>query len=89
MGKMASGVTGISLRDEDEVIFGKYNSNYISGEDNHISLSSQKVEVILTSTEKEKCLVKINDIKLQNRAGRGTNVMMLVLDDEIKDVTLN
>lgn len=89
MGKMASGVTGISLRDEDEVVFGKYNGNYISGEGNNISLSSQKVEVILTSTAKEKCLVKINDIKLQNRAGRGTNVMMLVLDDEIKDVTLN
>lgn len=28
----------------------------------------------------------ISDIKLQNRAGRGTSIMMVSLDDEIKDV---
>lgn len=38
MGKMVLGVIGISFRDEDEVIFGKYNGNYISGEGNYISL---------------------------------------------------
>lgn len=89
MGKMASGVTGMSLRDEDEVIFGKYHSNYISSEGNSITLSSDKTEVVLTSKSKEKSAIKINDIKLQNRAGRGTNIMMVILDDEIKDVTLN
>jgi topoisomerase-4 subunit A len=89
MGKVASGVTGMSLRDEDEVIFGKYHSNYISSEGNSITLSTDKAEVVLTSKSKEKSVVKINDIKLQNRAGRGTNIMMIILDDEVKDVTVN
>ncbi len=86
MGKVASGVTGMSLRDEDEVIFGKYHSNYISSEGNSITLSADKTEVVLTSKSKEKSAIKINDIKLQNRAGRGTSIMMVILDDEIKDV---
>ncbi len=89
MGRLASGVTGISLRDEDEVIFGRYNSNDISSEKNNIASSADRTEVILISKSKEKSAIKINDIKLQNRAGRGTNIMMIVLDDEIKDVTLN
>ncbi|MCE5220802.1 MAG: DNA topoisomerase IV subunit A [Clostridium sp.] len=89
MGRVASGVTGMSLRDEDEVIFGKYHSNYISNEGNSINLSTDKAEVVLTSKSKEKAVIKINDIKLQNRAGRGTNIMMITLDDEVKDVILN
>ena len=88
MGKVASGVTGISLKDEDEAIFGKYHSNYISSEGNSITLSEDRAEVVMTSKSKEKSVIKINDIKLQNRAGRGTNIMMIMLDDEIKDVTL-
>lgn len=88
MGKVASGVTGISLRDEDEVIFGKYHSNYASREGNSVVLSNSDMEVILTSKSKEKSIVKISDIKLQNRAGRGNNIMVIVLDDEIKDVIL-
>jgi len=89
MGRMASGVTGISLKEEDEVIFGKYHSNYIGGEGNSITLSEDRAEVVMTSKTKEKSVIKINDIKLQNRAGRGTNIMMIILDDEIKDVSLN
>ncbi|WP_238918473.1 DNA topoisomerase IV subunit A [Clostridium sp. YIM B02555] len=88
MGKIASGVTGISLRDEDEVIFGKYHSNYKSGEGNSVILSESDMEVMLVSKSKEKSVMKINDIKLQNRAGRGANIMVIVLDDEIKEVTL-
>ena len=86
MGKVASGVTGISLRDEDEVIFGKYYNNYIMNEESNINLSIDETKVVLTSKSKEKSVIKMNDIKLQNRAGRGTNIMMIVLDDEIKDV---
>ena len=89
MGKIAAGVTGISLKDEDEVIFGKYHTNYVSGEGNSIVLVEDKLEVVLTSKSKEKAVVKIKDIKLQNRAGRGTNIMMIILDDEISNVTLN
>ena len=88
MGKIASGVTGISLKDDDEVIYGKYYSNYISNGQNSISLNEDNTELILTSKSKTKTEVRIRDIKLQNRAGRGTSVMMLVLDDEIKEITL-
>ena len=88
MGKVACGVTGISLKDDDEVIYGKYYSSYISDGDNSISLKNDDTELILTSKSKNKTEVRIRDIKLQNRAGRGTSVMMLVLGDEIKDVVL-
>lgn len=88
MGKVASGVTGISLKEDDVVVYGKYYSNYISTEDNSISLNQDDTELILTSKNKNKTEVRIRDIKLQNRAGRGTSIMMLVLDDEIKDIVL-
>ena len=88
MGKVASGVTGISLKDDDEVIYGKYYSSYVSGDDNSISLKNDDTELILTSKNKSKTEVRIRDIKLQNRAGRGTSIMMLVLGDEIKEVVL-
>ena len=89
MGKAASGVTGISLKDDDEVIYGKYYSNYANGDDNSIALNNDNAELILTSKNKNKEEIKIKEIKLQNRAGRGTSVMMLVLGDEIKEVVLN
>ena len=88
MGKVASGVTGISLKEDDDVVYGKYYSNYINTEDNSISLNQDDTELILTSKNKNKTEVRIRDIKLQNRAGRGTSIMMLVLDDEIKDIVL-
>ncbi|MBN7573104.1 DNA topoisomerase IV subunit A [Clostridium sp. 2-1] len=86
MGKIASGVTGISLRDEDQVIFGKYHSNYRKSDDNSVILSSDNTKITLVSKGKEKSVMDISDIKLQNRAGRGTSIMMVSLDDEIKDV---
>ena len=89
MGKIASGVTGISLKDDDEVIYGKYYSSYISTSDNNIILNEDDAEIVLTSKSKNKEEVKIKDIKLQNRAGRGKNIMLLVLDDEIKEVISN
>ena len=79
MGKVACGVTGISLRNDDEVIFGKFTSDYVESGGNILAL---------TSKGKEKEKVKIKDVKLQNRAGRGTNVMMVVLGDEIISVSV-
>ncbi len=79
MGKVACGVTGISLRNDDEVIFGKFTSDYVESGGNILAL---------TSKGKLKEKVKIKNIKLQNRAGRGTNVMMVVLGDEIVSVSV-
>ena len=40
-------------------------------------------DITLVTKNKEKKLIEINDIRIQNRAGRGTNVMVINLDDEI------
>ena len=90
MGKVASGVTGISLRDEDEVIFGKFTSSFLSEQDSDTEkLIVNNPSITLTSKSKEKSTIKVDEIKLQNRAGRGNSIMILVLEDEIKDVSLS
>ncbi|WP_244834773.1 DNA topoisomerase IV subunit A [Clostridium sp. BJN0001] len=75
MGKGASGVTGISLRDEDEVI----NAVFVS--------ENKKAEIALSSKEKKE--IMLFDIKLQNRAGIGSSIMLLNLDDKVKNITIN
>ncbi|NFO87585.1 DNA topoisomerase IV subunit A [Clostridium botulinum] len=87
MGKVASGVTGISLREEDEVIFGAYVSKYLEVNGNTVIISPRSQEISLTSKANEKVNITVEDIKLQNRAGRGTNVMLMI-DDELKDVII-
>ena len=77
MGRIASGVTGISLKDGDEAIAAKVKENY---EDLGIINDDT---ITLISKNKEKKDIKALDIKLQNRAGRGTVVMVTDLDDEV------
>ena len=84
MGKLASGVTGISLKDEDEVVSGKCLSTLIvNGEKcgyNYIK------KLIITSKNKEKKEIALEELKLQNRAGRGNSLMLIVLEDSVKEV---
>lgn len=75
MGRIASGVTGISLSEDDEVISAFTNNN--NPKELHIKASSKEVKVI-----------PVDEIKLQNRAGRGKNVMLVVMGDYIKDITV-
>ena len=85
MGKVASGVTGISLKEGDEVIYGRLiggsNSNAIP----ELALTSTDT-ITLVSKNKDKKEVCLDEIKLQNRAGKGSSIMTIVLDDEIKDI---
>ena len=85
MGKVASGVTGISLKEGDEVIYGRLirgsNSNVIP----ELALTSTDT-ITLISKNKDKKEVCLDEIKLQNRAGKGSSIMTIVLDDEIKDI---
>ena len=85
MGKLATGVTGISLKEDDLVLFGKA---IVLGNDNNstelATTSSNKITLI--SKNKEKKELDIEEIKLQNRAGRGSSIMVVVLEDEIKEV---
>ena len=86
MGKLATGVTGISLKEDDEVLFGK--SIMLSNSNNNgleTSVTTQNT-ITLVSKNKEKKEIDIEEIKLQNRAGRGSSIMVVVLEDEIKEV---
>ena len=85
MGKIASGVTGISLKEGDEVIYGKLigieNINTLS----EMALTSSD-KITLVSKNKERKELYLEEVKLQNRAGKGSSIMTIVLDDEIKEI---
>ncbi len=85
MGKIASGVTGISLKEGDEVIYGKLIGNANDNSIPELAITSNDV-ITLTSKNKDKKEVSLEEIKLQNRAGKGSSIMTIVLDDEIKDI---
>ncbi|ABG87374.1 DNA topoisomerase IV subunit A [Clostridium perfringens] len=96
MGRIASGVTGISLKDDNKVIFGKVippsegidDKTLEAYNDYKKELTSNYEKLVLESKQKEKAEVNIEDIKLQNRAGRGSSLMILVLEDYIRDVII-
>lgn len=96
MGRVASGVTGISLKDDNKVIFGKVippsegidDKTLEAYNDYKKELTSNYEKLFLESKQKEKAEVNIEDIKLQNRAGRGSSLMILVLEDYIRDVII-
>ncbi|MDU4050177.1 MAG: DNA topoisomerase IV subunit A [Clostridium perfringens] len=96
MGRVASGVTGISLKDDNKVIFGNVippsedidDKTLEAYNDYKKELTSNYEKLILESKQKEKAEVNIEDIKLQNRAGRGSSLMILVLEDYIRDVII-
>jgi DNA gyrase/topoisomerase IV subunit A len=78
MGKIAAGVTVISLKEDDEVIYGSLlkNGKYLMR------------NIILKSSKNNEKIININDIKSQNRAGRGKSIMIIVMDDYIKKIEL-
>jgi topoisomerase-4 subunit A len=87
MGKAASGVTGMSIKDDDEVIYGKAFTVMGEGTNGAIEITNlDEYKLQLTSKNKESKELLISEIKLQNRAGRGSSVMMVLLEDEIKNI---
>jgi len=85
MGKIASGVTGISLKEGDEVIYGRLIGNTNDNSIPELAITSNDT-IILISKNKDKKEISVDEIKLQNRAGKGSSIMTIVLDDEIKDI---
>ncbi len=71
MGRVASGVIGISLKNDDLVIFSDNVNDGIKG------------SITLETNKKSKKNLKITDIKFQNRSGIGSNLFMAVLDEKI------
>lgn len=89
MGKVASGVTGISLKDEDEVTYGKCFINVSQDNNGEVAITSlNEYKFQLISKNKEIEEIYLSEIKLQNRAGRGSSIMLVLHEDEIKNVNL-
>lgn len=82
MGRNALGVTGISLKEDDEVIFGRV---FIIIDD--IITPIEKYQLELVSSSKRSTDILLADIRLQNRAGRGSNIIMLDIDEELKNIS--
>lgn len=74
MGRLASGVIGIALKKDDLVVF---SDNVIDGIKGNIMLKTNKKNVKI---------IKIADIKFQNRSGVGSNLFMIVLDERIINI---
>lgn len=82
MGRNALGVTGISLREDDEVIFGRV---FMIIDD--VITPIEKYQLELVSSSKKSTNILLADIRLQNRAGRGSNIIMLDIDEELKNIS--
>lgn len=76
MGRIASGVFGISL-EEDMVVYA-----------NIIEKGSIFNKLILKSSKGFSKEVNLEDIKVQNRAGKGKNIFLVVFDEFVKYVEL-
>ncbi len=92
MGKAASGVTAISLREEDEAIFStcfiETVEDNILKDYNEVAVTSQISKIVLISKDNKEKEISLEDIKLQNRARRGNSIMVTNMDDYIKEVLI-
>ena len=90
MGKFASGVSGISLKEGDEVMFGSIiKAPVLENENDEIAVAySGYNKIILFSKNKNSEEILLDDLKLQNRAGKGNSSIKLEEDDFVKDVVL-
>ena len=91
MGKAASGVTGISLKEDDEVIFVdlvKSISKRSEGHSEIVATIDENLSLTVSSFKGEKKIIRLDDINVQNRAGRGKNLTSSLIDDFVEDVIL-
>jgi len=88
MGKNASGVMGISLKDDDKVIFAKARSGAISNKNNELCVDLFEENLKITTNNRQEKVVELGSLPIQNRAGRGKNVIVFMDDDFIQQVEL-
>lgn len=86
MGKTALGVIGISLKEEDEVLYGECFGGITYNVKGNISSDESNIKLKIISKNKKTKEIALKSIKSQNRAGRGTGVIMISLDDEINKI---
>lgn len=73
LGRTASGVSGIALKEDDSVVFG--------------AIADEITTISLKTSADSKSDVPVDSIKIQNRAGKGTGIFKTVLNEFISDVT--
>jgi DNA gyrase/topoisomerase IV subunit A len=88
MGKNASGVMGISLKEDDKVIFAKARSGSISNKNNELCIDLFEENLKITTGNGEEKIVELGALPIQNRAGRGKNVVVFMDDDFIEKVEI-
>ena len=91
MGKNASGVTAISLKDNDEIIFVDLASAQAKIDENPkktIENTQDDLTLTVSSFKGEKKTIKLGEINVQNRAGRGKNLTSSLIDDYVENVVL-
>ncbi len=72
LGRIAGGVQGISLKDDDQLAWGGLENGF----------KTLQIE----TNRGGKGTVDVSAIKLQNRAGKGSNIMKMVLDEQVENV---
>jgi topoisomerase-4 subunit A len=91
MGRNASGVTAISLKEDDEVVFAqllqKEEDSAIALDE--VSIDKQEGTLNLNTSKGDIKPVEINSITVQNRAGRGKNIMLFLDDDYVEKVEIS
>ncbi|GAA0176761.1 DNA topoisomerase IV subunit A [Clostridium sediminicola] len=85
MGKNASGVTAISLKEDDEVIFVK--EIFVANDEDELKLGDDfDKNLTLYSANNSVKVLHIDELKEQNRAGRGKKLMQISIGDYIVKV---
>ena len=91
MGKGASGVTAISLKENDEIIFVDLAGAQAKNEEEPnkiIENTEDDLSLTVSSFKGEKKTIKLHEINVQNRAGRGKNLTNALIDDYVENVIL-
>jgi len=91
MGKGASGVTGISLKENDEVMFVNLVKAKTKDVEDYNGVTNdldEDLNLTVSSFKGEEEIIRVGDINVQNRAGRGKNLTSSLIDDYVENVTL-
>lgn len=85
VGKNATGVMGISLKDDDSVVFAYAKGSGENTDSNELGITLTENIKLTTASGLEK-VIDVEEIPVQNRAGRGRNIMVFMNDDYIDSV---
>ncbi|MCB2294254.1 DNA topoisomerase IV subunit A [Clostridium algoriphilum] len=91
MGKGASGVTGISLKENDEVIFVSMVEVKIKTKEDSNKANSainENISLTVSSSKGEIKTIELDDINVQNRAGKGKSLATSLQDDYVENVII-